>query len=165
LVEAVRQSLTEVHEQLRYLSTREVQRIDAQAQLIALLAWGNECALMSAGPIQSLRVRARALEEIDAYRDAMQDDPGMLTDLLGVDPQTTPPLGAGDFRHLRVHYERLQREDQWILCARIMIGSQHIGQLAAAVASGMPLSVQVIIDTIAPRMIAGPVAPLMTVEV
>jgi hypothetical protein len=29
----------------------------------------------------------------------------------------------------------------------------------------MPLSVQVIIDTIAPRMIAGPVAPLMTVEV
>jgi type VI secretion system ImpM family protein len=164
LVEAVRQALTQVHEQLRYLSTRDVQRIDAQAQLIALLAWGNECALMSAGPIQSLRVRARALEEVDAYREAVPDDSGMLNDLLGVDPQTTPLLGAGDFQHLRVHYERLQREDQWILCARIMMGSQHIERLAATVASGIPLNVLLIVDTIAARMVAGAVPPLMTVE-
>jgi type VI secretion system protein ImpM len=165
LVEAVRQALTEVHDQLRYLSTRDVQRIDAQAQLIALLAWGSECALMSAGPIQTLRVRARMLEELDTDRDALSDGPGMLDDLLGADQQTTPPLGAGDFRHPRVLYERLQREDQWILCARIMIGSQHVGRLAAAAASGMPLSVPVIIDTIAGPGALGAVPPLMTVEV
>jgi type VI secretion system protein ImpM len=164
LVEAVRQALTQVHEQLRYLSTRDVQRIEAQAQLIALLAWGNECALMSAGSTQSLRVRARVLEELDTDRGELPDDPGMLDDLLGVDAATTPPLGAEDFRYPRVHYERLQREDQWILCARIMIGSQHIDRLAATVASGMPLNVQVILDTIAPRMVAAPVPPLMTVE-
>jgi type VI secretion system protein ImpM len=165
LVEAVRQALSEVHEQLRYLSTRDVQRIDAQAQLIALLAWGNECALMSAGPIQTLRVRARVLEELGTDRQALPDDPGMLDDLLGADEQTTPPLGAGDFRHLRVHYERLQREDQWILCARIMIGSQHIYRLAAAAAGGMPLSVPVIIDTIFGPGALGAVPALMTVEV
>lgn len=164
LVESVRQALTEVHQQLCYLSTREVQRVEAQGHVIAMLVHGNECALVSAGPIQTLRVRARVLEELDTYREPESDDSGLLMDLLAVDPRTTPALGAGDFRHLHVHYERLQREDQWILCARTLIGSQHIGQLAATVASGMPLSVQLIMDTIAPLTVAGAVPPLMTVE-
>jgi hypothetical protein len=164
LVEAVRQALTEVHQQLCYLSTREVQRVDAQGHVIAMLVYGNECALVSAGPIQTLRVRARVLEELDTYREPESDDSGLLMDLLAVDPRTTPALGASDFRHLHVHYERLQREDQWILCARTLIGSQHIGQLAATVASGMPLSVQLIMDTIALLTVAGAVPPLMTVE-
>jgi hypothetical protein len=105
------------------------------------------------------------LEVVDTDPEARLEDPGMLTDLLGVDAQTTPPLGAGDFRHLRVHYERLQREDQWILCARIMIGSQHMGRLALTAASGMPLSVQIILDAIADPGAQGAVPALMTVEV
>jgi type VI secretion system protein ImpM len=165
LAEAVRDALTRVHEQLSYLGHRDVQRIEAQGLVVALLAFGNECAIMAAGPVQFLRVRAGVLEEFVAQRGAERDGAGVLSDLLGTAAPVTPPaLGAQDFRHLHVQYDRLQREDLWILCAQPLLGPQVLGRLAAIANAGMPLSAQIIMDAAGPLTASGAVPPIITVQ-
>lgn len=165
LVESVRSALTQVHEQLCYMSSRDVQRVDAQGQLVAMAAFGTECALLSAGPVQSLRVRANRLEALEPHGPGDSGGAGMLTDLLHPEQQAPPPLGAPGFRHLQVEYERLLREDQWILCARTLIEAEQLRRLASMAASGVPLSAILIRDQLAPLIIDSGAYPLMTVQI
>jgi type VI secretion system protein ImpM len=168
LVESVRQTLAEVHGELRRLATRDVLRIESQASVVAMLAAGAECAFLSAGPVQKLRVRARVLESIDATETpvdaAAGQDSGSLMDLLTGSSSEPQGIGASGFLDLHMHYERLQREDQWILCARQTLGPVDLEQLAATAASGMPIRAQVILDTLTGAAVAG-VVPMMTVEI
>jgi type VI secretion system protein ImpM len=172
LVESARQKLVEVHAELRRLATRDVLRVESEASVIAMLVAGAECAFLSAGRVQTLRVRARVLETIDAIdaidageatEEAAAPGAGSLMDLVAGTADLPQAIGATGFQDMRVHYERLQREDQWILCARLMIGPLALEHLAATAASGMPISVQLIADTLS-GTVAGSIVPMMTLE-
>jgi type VI secretion system protein ImpM len=168
LVEAVRQLLGDVHRRLRHLATRDVQRVEASANFVAMLVSRAECALLSAGEVQKFRVRERVLDPIDDAHDSLEGsvpDSGSLMDLLSVDPSTAQGIGAGGFQDLRAHYDRLQREDRWILCAGAVLAPREVGHLIAAAAGGTPISVQVIVDTLAGGALIERVVPALTVEI
>lgn len=168
LVELVRRTLTAVHEELRRLAVRDVLRVESQANFVAMLVAGAECAFLSAGPVQKLRVRARRLDSIDV--DETQDDvgegpkAGSLMDLLASGPRVPQGIGAGGFQDLHVHYEILERGDHWIICARHTLEPLDLEKLAATAASGMPLSVQVILDTVMHAAVCG-VTPMMALAI
>jgi type VI secretion system protein ImpM len=166
LVEAVRLALTEVHRGLSRLAARDVQRVDAWANAVTLLSTGAECAFLSAGRVQKLRVRARTLESVDDVadlEDAPGPAPGSLMDLL-TDSTSSRALGTSGFQGLRTHYERLQREDHWILCARPVLGDLAVSRLAAAAASAMPITAATVVDMLKSGA-ADEILPVMTVEI
>jgi type VI secretion system protein ImpM len=167
LVEAVRLTLTEVHRGLSRLAARDVQRIDAWANAVTLLSAGAECAFLSAGKVQKLRVRARTLESLDDADD-IDDAPspaaGSLMDLL-TDSSSSRALGTAGFQGLRAHYERLQREDHWILCARPVLDDRAVSRLAAAAASSMPITAAGIVDMLKTGSAEEEILPIMTVEI
>jgi type VI secretion system protein ImpM len=166
LVEAVRLTLTEVHRGLLRLAARDVQRVDAWANAVTLLSTGEECAFLSAGRVQKLRVRARTLESVDDpadLEDAPGPAPGSLMDLL-TDSTSSRALGTSGFQGLRTHYERLQREDHWILCARPVLGDLAVSRLAAAAASAMPITAATVVDMLK-NGAADEILPVMTVEI
>jgi type VI secretion system protein ImpM len=168
LVEAVRQLLGDVHRRLRHLATRDVQSVQASANFVALLVSRAECALLSAGEVQKFRVRERVLDPIDDAHSALEGslpDSGSLMDLLAVDSSTAQSIGAGGFQDLRAHYDRLQREDQWILCAGPVLAPREVGHLIAAAAGGTPISVQVIVDMLSGGALIERVVPALTVEI
>lgn len=167
LVEAVRLTLTEVHRDLSRLAARDVQRVDASANVVALLATGAECAFLSAGKVQKLRVRARTLESVDdaeEREDAPGPAPGSLMDLL-TDSVSSRALGTTGFQGFRTHYERLQREDHWILCALPLLGDLAVSRLAAAAASAMPITAATIVDMLKSGVADEEILPVMTVEI
>jgi type VI secretion system protein ImpM len=167
LVEAVRLTLTEVHRSLSRLAARDVQRVDAWANAVTLLSTGAECAFLSAGKVQKLRVRARTVESVDDaedIEDAPSPAPGSLMDLL-TDSSSSRALGTTSFQGLNAHYERLQREDHWILCARPVLGNGAVARLAAAAASAMPITAATIVDMLKTGIADEQILPIMTVEI
>jgi type VI secretion system protein ImpM len=167
LVEAVRLTLTEVHGDLARLAARDVQRVDAWANAVTLLSTGAECAFLSAGKVQKLRVRARTLESVDDaddIEDAPSPAPGSLMDLL-TDSVSSRALGKPGFQGLRAHYERLQREDHWILCARPVLSNLAVSRLAAAAASAMPITAATVVDMLNSGSADEEILPVMTVEI
>ena len=167
LVEAVRLTLTEVHRSLSRLAARDVQRVDAWANAVTLLSAGAECAFLSAGKVQKLRVRARTLESVDDAEDnedAAGPTAGSLMDLL-TDSSCSRALGTTGFQGFRAHYERLQREDHWILCARPVLGNGALSRLAAAAASAMPITAATVVDMLKTGTADEQIPPVMTVEI
>jgi type VI secretion system protein ImpM len=167
LVEAVRLTLTEVHRSLSRLAARDVQRVDAWANAVTLLSAGAECAFLSAGKVQKLRVRARTLESVDDAEDnedAAGPTAGSLMDLL-TDSSSSRALGTTGFQGFRAHYERLQREDHWILCARPVLGNGALSRLAAAAASAMPITAATVVDMLKTGTADEQIPPVMTVEI
>jgi type VI secretion system protein ImpM len=167
LVEAVRLTLTEVHRNLSRLAVRDVQRIDAWANVVTLLSSGTECAFLSAGKVQKFCVRARALQAVDDAQDiedAPSPAPGSLMDLL-TESVNSRGLGTSNFQGFRTHYERLLREDHWILCARPLLGDLAVSRLAAAAASAMPINAATIVEMLRNGAADQEVPPIMTVEI
>ncbi len=168
LVEAVRQLLSDVHRRLRHLATRDVQRVESHASVAAMLAVGTECALLTAGRVQKLRIRARTVETFADPDDAgygASTQSGSLMDLLSSDPKSVEGIGASNFTDLQVHYDRLQREDLWLLCARAAISPKNLEYVTGAAASGLPISARVIADMIGKGASIGTVVPLFTLEI
>ncbi len=167
LVEAVRQTMADVHRRLRHLATRDVQRVESQASFAAMLAVGAECAFLTAGRVQKLRIRARQVDTFAEPDDAgyrEQPDSGSLMDLLAGNPASSEGIGAAGFADLRVHYERLQREDLWLLCAQAAFSPRNIEYVIGAAASGLPISARVVAEMIGQGGPAGAVVPLFTLE-
>ncbi len=168
MVEALRQTVLEVHRRLRHQATRDVQSIEASTNLNAILVVGAECAFLSAGQVQRFRIRKRNVDTFDDVADgerAALPDSGSLMELLTADPQSDLGVGAPNFKELHADYERLQREDQWILCARPVITSRVLDDLISAAASGMPINVRVIAAMLAGAASPHVAAPLFTLEV
>jgi hypothetical protein len=167
LVEAVRQTMADVHRRLRHLATRDVQRVDSHASLAAMLAVGAECAFLTAGDVQKLRIRARNVDTFAEPDDAgyrEQADSGSLMDLLSANPASGDGIGATGFVDLRVHYDRLQREDLWLLCAQAAFSPRNLEYVMGAAASGLPISARVVAEMIGQGGPAGAVVPLITLE-
>ena len=167
LVEGIRAQLAEVHRGLLHVATRDVLRIESHASVVVLLLSGDECAFVSAGETQSLRVRARKMEWLDETErtDQLPEvSSGSLMELISGAPNSLQSLGSGSFQDVRVHYERLLREDQLILCARPVIGAHEAAQLAATAASGLPISAAGIVQMLSPPTQSDLVVPVMTLE-
>jgi len=167
LVEAVRLTMADVHRRLRHLATRDVQRVDAHASLAAMLAVGAECAFLTAGRVQKLRIRARHVDTFAEPDDAGYREPGdsgSLMDLLSANPASDDGIGAAGFVDLRVHYDRLQREDLWLLCAQAAFSPRNLEYVIGAAASGLPISARVVAEMIGQGGPAGAVVPLFTLE-
>ena len=165
LVESVRLTLGEVHGNLTRLAARDVMRVEAQASAVVLASSGVECAFLSAGPVQKFLVRARGLYAVDEPGEPeARTDPGSLMDLLS-DASDSRALGTKRFEGMQVHYERLNREDQWILCAQPLIGAAAHSRLAATAASGMPINAGTVIDAVSASNFGQAVLPIMTVEI
>jgi len=168
MVESVRGKLAEVHQGLLHMATRDVLRVESHANAVILLLSGAECAFMSAGKAQALRVRARKiewLEQADRTEDQSPVDAGSLMELISGESHSAQGLGATGFQDLRVRYERLLREDQLILCARAAMGGSEASQLAATAASGLPISAASIIGMLQSHANSEDVVPILTVEV
>jgi type VI secretion system protein ImpM len=168
LVESVRGTLAEVHGGLLHMATRDVLRVESHANAVVLLLSGAECAFMSAGKAQTLRVRARKIEwldKADQTEDESPGDAGSLMELISGQSNSAQGLGATGFQDLRVRYERLLREDQLILCARATIGSSEASQLAATAASGLPITAASIIGMLPLQAHPEDVVPILTLEV
>jgi type VI secretion system protein ImpM len=167
LVEAVRQLMSDVQRRLRHLATRDVQRVESHASMAAMLAAGAECALLTAGRVQKLRIRERMVETFADPDDAghgASAAPGSLMDLLSSDPRSAAGIGTGYFTDLQVHYDRLQREDLWLLCAQAAISPKNLEYVMGAAASGLPISARVVADMIGKDASIGAVVPLLTLE-
>jgi hypothetical protein len=168
LVESVRGTLAEVHRGLLRIATRDVLRVESHANAVVILLSGAECAFMSAGKVQTLRVRARKIEwldQADRTEDESPVDAGSLMELISGESNSAQGLGATGFQDLRVRYERLLREDQLILCASAAIGSSEASHLAATAASGLPISATSIIGMLPSKTNSEEVVPIVTVEV
>ena len=167
LVEAVRQTMADVHRRLRHLATRDVQRVEAHASLAAMLAVGAVCAFLTAGRVQKLRIRARNVDTFAEPDDAGYREPGdsgSLMDLLSANPASDDGIGAAGFVDLRVHYDRLQREDLWLLCAQAAFSSRNLDYVIGAAASGLPISARVVAEMIGQGGPPGAIVPLFTLE-
>jgi type VI secretion system protein ImpM len=167
LVEAVRQTMADIHRRLQHLATRDVQRVDAHASLAAMLAVGAECAFLTAGRVQKIRIRARSVDTFAEPDDAgyrEQADSGSLMDLLSANPTSNDGIGAVGFSDLRVHYDRLQREDLWLLCAQAAFSPRNLEYVIGAAASGLPISARVVAEMIGQGGPVGAVVPLFTLE-
>jgi type VI secretion system protein ImpM len=168
LVESVRAALTEVHRQLRLYAGRDVQRIDSSANVEVLLIVGAEAAVVAAGAVQLFRVRARQLESRGGAMDdgavGGQAAPNSLLALVGASAPEDSPLGAAGFRDLQVGYERICRDDHWILCARPVLTPSHQGRLAATAASGLVVDARVIGDVVDPLGLAPTALPVLSLE-
>jgi type VI secretion system protein ImpM len=168
LVESVRAALTEVHRQLRLFAGRDVQRIDSSANVEVLLIAGAESAVVAAGAVQLFRVRARQLESRGGADGGVAvgagAGPNSLLELVGASGPADTPLGAAGFRDLHVGYERICRDDQWILCARRVLTSAHQGRLAATAASGLVVDARVIGDVVDPLGLAPAALPVLSLE-
>jgi type VI secretion system protein ImpM len=168
LVESVRGTLSEVHRGLLHMATRDVLRVESHANVVVFLLRGAECAFMSAGQVQTLRVRARKIEWLDKADHTEYDSPGdsgSLMELISGESNSAQGLGVTGFQDLRVRYERLLREDHLILCARVTIGSTEGSQLAATAASGLPISAASIIQMLTSQTRPEDVVPILTLEV
>jgi hypothetical protein len=167
LVEGVRARLAEVHRSLLHIATRDVLRIESHANVVVLILSGVECAFLSAGEAQTLRVRARKIEWLDEARgtDHLPEvSSGSLMELISGDSNPLQGLGTDSFQDVRVRYERLLREDQLILCARAVIGAHDAAQLAATAASGLPISAAGIVQMLSPPTQSDAVVPIITLE-
>jgi hypothetical protein len=150
------------------MATRDVLRVESHANVVVLLSSGAECAFMSAGQVQTLRVRERMIEWFDKADQTEYGSPGgsgSLMELISGEPNSVQGLGAAGFQDLRVRYERLLREDHLILCARVTMGSTEASQLAATAASGLPISAASIIAMLPPQTHAEGAVPILTLEV
>jgi type VI secretion system protein ImpM len=167
LVGAVRQGLSNVHRQLRHLATRDVQRVESHASLAAMLTMGTECAILTAGPVQKLRIRARRVDTFGDEADGGSSAPidtGSLMDLLSGDSKSEESIGAANFTDLRAQYERLEREDIWLLCAQPAISPRNLEYVVGAAASGLPISATLVAEMIGRGAAPGAVLPLFTLE-
>ncbi len=166
-VEALRNTLAEAQRRLRHIATRDVQCVESHVNLAAMLVSGLECALLSAGDVQKLRIRARVVEQ---FRDGAVEnaappaDAGSLMELLSSGARAMEGLGSENFTELRIHYERLQRDDLWILCAQAPISSRNLDYVTGAAASGLPLSASVVANMIGSGAHTDVVLPLITLE-
>jgi hypothetical protein len=161
LVEAIRASLLEVHEALFRMANRDVLQVRAPVTVVVLAVHRAECAFLSAGVVQKLRIRAGRTEMVDPPTLEPQDA-GSLMDLLSGDA-SLEALGTDGFREIHVHYDRLQRGDQWVLAAREAIDAASLARLAATAASGIPVNAQAIAEML-PGGGADAVIPLLTWE-
>jgi type VI secretion system protein ImpM len=175
LVEAIRRVVSEVHQQLRAMATREVQRVSSAANLAVLVVAGAECALLLGGNAQAFRAIGRVLEPVGSTRGNALDEPmGDVDAFLHLkEPDSnaregesgSAPLGTEAYQQLAVQYEPLQADEQWLLCARAVIGPRQFAQLSATVASGTLLSADLISQALSREAPPGAVIPVMTLTV
>lgn len=165
-VETMRQTLADIQGRLRQLDARDVQRIESHADLAVMCVSGAECALLSGGNVQKLRIRARALEQFEEFYDTRlpAGEAGSLMELLSPERETAPRIGSANFTGLRICYERLRREDIWILCATAPIAMRNLELVVGAAASGLPLNAKVVADMIGSGVSSIGVIPLITLE-
>jgi type VI secretion system protein ImpM len=166
LIESVRHAMAEVNGNLAQLAVRDVQSVLSHANVMVLVLSGAECALLSAGDVQALRIRARQVERVDqpADFDSGSSGAGSLMELLTGSPESASGIGATGFRDLRVLFERMVREDQWILCALPVFGESDISQLAATAASGLGVDARAVAAMVSARTRSDAVMPLMSLE-
>lgn len=167
LVESARHAMVEANRGLAQLAMRDIQSIESHANVVVLLLSGAECALLSAGDVQTFRIRGRLIEAVDLPTDTARESPpdsGSLMELLLGVPQSMHGVGGSNFRDMNVHYERMLREDQWILCARALLREADVARLAATVASGLGIDARGIADMLSPQMHPDEIAPILSLE-
>ncbi len=131
LAESVRQILLRVSQRLAEESARNPLKPVGLANVLAMVKSEAECAYISAGDAQVLRVR-------DGITLPMISDPGAaahsradLISLIASAPSGTPdPCGSSDLDHLPVVYDRAAAGDIWLLG-----GSRDASNAATAVFS------------------------------
>jgi type VI secretion system protein ImpM len=167
LVESARTALHAGHKHL-------VQRSKSQAHTLAVIVKGNEGAVLSAGALQLMCARGNELHPIvdsvapaaaqAAPASSSDDSPGgSLMGLLEADGNSSAPIGAERFSEVSVRYEQLVAGDAWILFGQPTVDDLGWSRLAALVASGMPLGVASIAETLGHAQDATP--PLLLLKV
>ena len=168
LVEAVRQTMADVHRRLRHLATarRAAGRISCQPGGDA----GGGCRMR----VSDRRARAEAAESVPAMSTPLPSRTMPATAIRWIpvrswicSPRILPSddgIGAAGFVDLRVHYDRLQREDLWLLCAQAAFSPRNLEYVIGAAASGLPISARVVAEMIGQGGPAGAVVPLFTLE-
>ena len=130
LAEEVREAL----EAVRRPST--VYGPPAEAGAVVCLVRGNECAVICAGWVQAVRVRASevttiegtsswVLSESDRSEPAPTSDASLM-DLLVAAPESAESTVA--------HYDTVRHGDVWILSGVLLFETQHLGKLPALLA-------------------------------
>jgi hypothetical protein len=117
--------------------------------------------------VQALRIRAQQVERVKHSTDLASGSstgPGSLMDLLTGNPEAANGVGTSGFRDMTVLFERMARDDQWILCARSVFGEADISRLAATVASGMGINASAIAAMMPGGMQPQDVAPILCLE-
>ncbi|HEX3846087.1 MAG TPA: type VI secretion system-associated protein TagF [Steroidobacteraceae bacterium] len=161
LVEGIRTAMFEVHEAVLRMANRDILQVRAPVTVVVLAVHRAECAFLSAGAVQKVRIRAGRTETVDPPTRESHDA-GSLMDLLS-DDAPLEALGTEGFREIHVHYDRLQRGDQWVLAAREVIHAASLARLAATAASGIPVNAQAIGEMLEGAY-ADTVVPLLTWE-
>jgi len=172
LVESARNALLAGHKHL-------AQRSKSQAHTLAVIVKGSEGAVLSAGALQLMCARGNELHPIvdsitvdsvapaateAAPASSSGDSPsGSLIGLIEVDENSSAPIGAARFSEVSVRYEQFVAGDSWILFGQPTVDDVGWSRLAALVASGMPLRVGSVAETLGHSADATP--PLLLLNV
>jgi type VI secretion system protein ImpM len=162
LVESARNALLAGHRHL-------AQRSKSHAHTLAVIVKGSEGAVLSAGALQLMCARGNELHpivdsvapaETEPLRVASGDS---LLGLVEVDEHASAPIGAARFTEVSVRYEQFVAGDTWILFGQPTVDDPGWSRLAALVASGLPLAVRSIAETLGHEPDATP--PLLLLKV
>jgi hypothetical protein len=131
LAESVRERLLRVSQRIAEESARNPRKPAGLANVLAVVKSESECAYISAGDAQVLRVRDGVtlpmIRETDGVNGASAD----LISLVASAPTRMPdPCGSSDLDHLPVVYDRAAAGDVWLLG-----GSRDASDAATAVFS------------------------------
>jgi type VI secretion system protein ImpM len=132
LAESVRAILLRVSQHIAEESARNPARPAGLANVLAMVKSAGECAYISAGDAQVLRVRGGVTQPmIGAQPASARDARSDLISLVASAPTGAPdPCGSSDLDHLPVVYDRAAAGDIWLLG-----GSRDASQAATAVFS------------------------------
>ena len=133
LAESVRQQLLRVSQRLADESARNPLKPAGLANVLALVKTEAECAYISAGDAQVLRVRGGVTQPMIGEQSAPAHNGSDLISLVAAAPGgSADPCGSSDLDHVPVIYDRAAAGDVWLLG-----GSRDASDAAtAAFASG-----------------------------
>ncbi len=131
LAESVRQILLRVSQRLAEESARNPLKPVGLANVLAVVKSAAECAYISAGDAQVLRVRGGITVPMIRDQPAAEHSRADLISLVASAPSGAPdPCGSSDLDHLPVVYDRAAAGDIWLLG-----GSREAADAATAVFS------------------------------
>jgi hypothetical protein len=163
LVESARNAMLAGHRHL-------AQRSRSQAHTLVVMVKGSEGAVLSAGALQLMCARGNELHpvvdsvapaEAEAVSAVASGD--SLLGLIEADENSSAPIGAARFTEVSVRYEQFVAGDAWVLFGQPTVDDMGWSRLAALVASGMPLGVGSIAETLGHTAEATP--PLLLLKV
>ncbi len=163
LAESVRQQLLRVSQRLADESARNPLNPVGLANVLALVRTESECAYISAGDAQVLRVRDGITQPMLGEQSAAQANGSDLISLVASAPRgSADPCGSSDLDQLPVVYDRAAAGDVWLLG-----GSRDASRAATAVFSSgddAEISMQRLVREFAAAS-GGRPPPLMMVEI